>query len=135
VAIVDSDPKWEFSDAWILAAVGQNRRGTDFEYRLRSADHYNHAIPTVEELSQGLGRLIASGLVSASEGRFASTAAARRVWSNSRGDVYTRVVTLLEAMQREPLTEGAWPVSQSSITDALEDSNSRRVSWFKRPPK
>ena len=115
---MSSEPSWEFSDAWIFAAIGSGRRGTNLRGVIGSADHYNHAIPTLEELRQALGRLTASGLVSSDGDKFTATAAGRRVWKRSRGDVYTRVTTLLEALTEQPLTDGRWDVSNDAVTEA-----------------
>jgi len=89
----------------MLAAVGTNWRGTTLLGLLRSADHYNHAVPTDIELTQGLGRLIASGFVAQHKARFAVTSAGRALWKRSGGDVYDRVETLFHALKENPVEE------------------------------
>lgn len=60
------------SDAWILlAAVYSGRKdGADLRSLISAADYINHAVRSYEELSGGLARLRAAGLIVEKRGRY-----------------------------------------------------------------
>ncbi|HEX8081399.1 MAG TPA: hypothetical protein VF557_14405, partial [Jatrophihabitans sp.] len=55
---------WQFADAWVFTAVAiSGDSGCDLTDLVAAADGINHAILTADEVSQGVGRLEASGLM------------------------------------------------------------------------
>lgn len=111
-------PAWEWSDAWILGSIGPRRRGTDLRWLLRSADMLNHAIPTEAEVGQGLGRLVASGLVVHRGLRFAMTPAGKRLWGQVSGRQFEIVNSLFSSLKDVPMTEGTWPLHPADVPSA-----------------
>ncbi|WP_448631190.1 hypothetical protein [Cellulomonas soli] len=109
---------WELSDAWILAAIGRGTRHDELNALLRAADYYNHAIPTEDEVRQGIGRLQATELIAVNGRRWQPTAAGTHLWTTSTGAGYTRVVSLLEALSSVPLREGTWDVPPGALDRA-----------------
>lgn len=64
-----------WADGWILLAVAMcGPSGGDLRTILATADYVNHAIPTYDELAEGLARLQQRGLVARRGDRFARTA-------------------------------------------------------------
>ena len=121
-----SAPSWSFSDAWVLAAIGDGRRPSKLRDIVGAADYYNHAIPTEDELVQGLRRLMASGLVREEERKFAATPAGRTLWNSSSGNGYDRVESLLEGLEHTPLVEGRHDLPPCAVHEAYR----RYIRWF-----
>lgn len=72
----------EPSDSWILLAVilGEGNEGATLRDILAAADYANHAIPTYEELSGGLKRLIAGSHVERERERYRPQAGVRAMF-------------------------------------------------------
>ncbi len=67
------------SDYRILASVGSSRRGTDLKGLLVAAGARDHAALELDEINDGISRLLANGYVVKKEfGRIAATGKARR---------------------------------------------------------
>lgn len=109
---------WELSDAWILAAIGAATRHGDLRDLLAAADHLNHAVPTEAEVRQGVGRLLASGLVADVGDRWVPTPRGRALASGVVAGGFERVTALLDAMASVPLVEGAWEVPPGALERA-----------------
>ncbi|MGN8247193.1 hypothetical protein ACTHAM_000865, partial [Cellulomonas soli] len=116
---------WEFSDAWILAAIGD---GT----LIGAADYYNHAVPTEVELSQGIGRLLASGLIAEVGPAWKPTTASTALWARSTGSGYLRIASLLEAMSSVALVEGIWKPPSGAL-DRGSRRYARPFTWMLPP--
>ena len=63
---------WEFADGWILMSIFLASRSSpaNLEAVLAAADAMNHAIPTQNEISESLSKLLALGAVHMSENEF-----------------------------------------------------------------
>ena len=67
-----SNENWEFADGWILMSIFLASRSSSakLESILAAADAMNHAIPTQNEISQSLSKLLAVGAVHMTENEF-----------------------------------------------------------------
>lgn len=129
---LDESP-WRYSDAWILAAIGYGCRHDELSGLIGAADHYNHAIPAAGEVSQAIGRLVASEVISIRGRRLVPTEAGKTIWRRSKGDGYQRIVSLQAALSAVPMVEGAWELP----ADALERGYHRYahpLTWRWRAP-
>ncbi len=112
-----SKGEWSWSDAWILAAVALNPAGAGLADLIGTADGINHAIPTRDELSRGLGALIAANLVELIDGRFFTTAAGNVVRTKWRGGLFDWGEALLPKLQCLPR-----PAEEFALTELDMDS-------------
>jgi hypothetical protein len=111
---------WDFSDAWIMTAVAINgEQGCDLAELIGAADACNHALLTDEELSRGVGRLVASGLLSHDGGRFHLTDAGRALASRRKGGMIGQVTSMEKLLARQPVTEGRWNVAPEVVSAAV----------------
>ncbi len=66
--------RYVFSDGWLLLSVDRcGDEGGDLRGVLATADYLNHGIPTYDELSMGLSKLMHDGLVERAGERFRAT--------------------------------------------------------------
>ncbi|MBX9245967.1 hypothetical protein ICW40_14255 [Actinotalea ferrariae] len=109
---------WEFSDAWILAAIGDGIRHDELSGLVAAADHYNHSIPTKDEVGQGIGRLVASGLVTSAGRSLEPTPTGRTLLRADTHGGYEYVRQLFLAMARVPVVEGRWDLPPGTLERA-----------------
>ena len=64
--------EWSWNDGWLLMALllAQVTKGARLVQWIAAADMTNHAIPTAEELSSTLTKLVRCRLVTAARGRY-----------------------------------------------------------------
>ena len=67
-----ANANWEFADGWILMSIFLASRSSpaELEAVFAAADAMNHAIPTQNEISESLSKLLAIGAVHMSENKF-----------------------------------------------------------------
>ena len=67
-----ANANWEFVDGWILMSIFLASRSSSvkLEAVFAAADAMNHAIPTQNEISESLSKLLAIGAVQLSENKF-----------------------------------------------------------------
>jgi hypothetical protein len=83
-------------------------------------DGCNHAIFTDEELTVGIGRLVASGLMEpATPDRLTLTHAGVELAGRRRGGLFGQVGSVLRLLGRVELVEGRWEVDHGSIAAAV----------------
>ena len=120
---------WDQTDAWILAAIGGGTRHDELSLLVGAADHYAHDIPSAADLSGSVGRLLASGLLSATDHTWEPTPAGRALWDRSTGSGYDRVVSLLSVLAAVPLVEGRWDVPPGALDRAYR-RYTHPVTWW-----
>jgi hypothetical protein len=102
--VVRSDgPALTRSDAWLLAAITEGSRGqaVTLEEFVHDCDYLNRAIPTFDEVSLGIPRLVAAGLVTVQGQTFRATEPAlrlrRSLGAKTLGDVLDQMAAALGA--------------------------------------
>jgi hypothetical protein len=111
---------WSFSDAWVMTAVAiSSEHGCDLSELIGAADACNHAILTDEELARGIGRLVASGLLSHDEDRFQLSDAGRDLASRRKGGLIGQLTSMQKLLARHPMTEGRWNVAPEVVSAAV----------------
>jgi hypothetical protein len=113
---------WDWSDAWLLMAIAlYEDEGCDLVGLIAAADACNHAIPTRDEIAQGIGRLEASSLVRAAAGQFTLTTRGRDLAARRSGGYFEQSGSLHAILlEEQPLVEGEWPVSSAACHAAYE---------------
>ena len=114
---------WEFSDAWLLlAASSGGRRGQDLTGLIAVADALNHEIPTEQVIEHSMGRLIASGLATASDDfRVAVTPEGMALVKQvNRLGVFERAPALCLLLGSRPLMEERWPLPTGAWQNAYD---------------
>jgi hypothetical protein len=100
------------ADAWLLAAVTEGShdgRPVKLWELLHDFDYLNRALPTFDELSFGIPRLMAASLVTYDDGRFRATRRAIEIRRSLRADRLADVSDGMAAAlgaRRYPLPEG-----------------------------
>jgi hypothetical protein len=84
----DALSTWTSSDAWILAATPNTKRGSTLSRVIGSADALNHDIPSRDALARGLGALIAAGLVEEVHGLYRTTPEGRAMRKHWTGGMF-----------------------------------------------
>ncbi len=91
---------FQWSDAWILASVLQG--GRDLRSIIATGDFLNHAIFTLPELNDGLGRLGSAGLIEQHDNQFHPTEAASRCYNRPkvrRAAPFNQINEILEELK------------------------------------
>jgi hypothetical protein len=110
---------WTFSDAWVMTGVAiAGDDGCDLAELIAAADACNHAILTADELTQGVGRLTASGLLAHDDTRFRLTAVGQQLAARRQGSMFSQVDSVRRLLAEVPLTKGGWSVSSEDIDSA-----------------
>ncbi len=123
------EPAWTFGDAWVLTAIAMHGdEGCDLAGLLSAADASNHAILDEDEVSQGVGRLVASGLVTVEGQHFALTPLGKVVAGKRRGGLIGQVRSMHGLLAKQRLTEGSWRVPAGSLDAAYAAYISRTGS-------
>lgn len=123
-----TESQWVWSDAWVLWSVAAGSTpSTTLRQLISAADYVNHAVPTYDELTGALGRLLAAGCVErvgrgyrASDDIQAALAAVRTPRSSALAEInalFAHLVTL-----PVPAATSAKPVlSKTAYRRAVED--------------
>ena len=112
----------------MVSAAGCGRRGCDLSRLIGTADAYNHDIPTEDVIERSIGRLVASGLMTASHDlRVRLTREGRKTARKAKGGMFERAPHLLDLLQAHPLTEGHWPLPPGAWQTAY-DAYVRRMA-------
>ncbi len=139
-------PPLTSSDAWLLAAItevspgGQSVSLTQF---VDAADWLNRAIPTFDEVSFGVPRLVAAGLMAVDGLALRSTPKARRargtVHPSTLGGVLYAMEDLVgaahygELQPPEDRSLGRWPSLTPDDLDRAVREHSAQVERWSRP--
>jgi hypothetical protein len=100
--------RWDFTDAWLLTAMGGfRRRGRSLSKLIAVADAMNHDVPTEAQAARSLGRLIASGLAGIRGSRYRLTPSGRAVYRKRRGGWFDQANTVLHALKSSAAER--WP--------------------------
>jgi hypothetical protein len=116
--------------AWFFLSIG-DAGGRDGWASLRdvigSADSNNHSIPTANELSQGVSRLVAAGLVQTDGSRTQLTEGGREAFDTAnrhgRGHI-DRMLILSKAWEEAgfpPASPTTWSVSEAEFAAAYAE--------------
>jgi hypothetical protein len=115
-----SSDEWAFSDAWLMMAVaGFQERGCSLVELVPNADMLNHAIPTLTEVRQAVGRLVASGLMREADRHLTLTDEGLRLAGKARGGLFTRVEDLRRRLQHLPLQQEQWDLPADAWRNAV----------------
>lgn len=113
---------WGERDAWLFVAVCDTRRGR-LANVLFTADYYNKAVPSREELDGALRRLCAAGYLQRDVSRFRVTAAGREL-RKTRGEhsIYAEIDRVGERLHRveRPAVLPEWRLGQDEYDRAVE---------------
>lgn len=133
------------TDAWLLAALTEGShdgRAVTLAQFVHDADWLNHAIPTFDEVSFGLPRLVAHGVMTVDGLRFRATPKAialrKSVKGRTLGDVLIGITERVGA-RRYPETEvedrslGRLPGLQPSHLEAAVQEHSRWMDRWSLP--
>jgi hypothetical protein len=137
-------PPLTSSDAWLLAALTEGPR-RDRALTLRefvgAADWLNHSLPTFDEVSFGVPRLVAAGFTTVDGPAVQATAEARRLRSRVRAATLGGVLRAMEkavgaahdggAQAPEDRSLGRWPaLTEADLDRAIREHTARveRVS-------
>ncbi len=93
--------------------------GCDLAGMVAAADASNHSILMEEEVSQGVGRLVASGLVTLDDNHFGLTDAGRAIADKCQGGLIGQVRSMHSLLGRQRLTDGIWPVPAGAVDAAF----------------
>ncbi len=125
------DATWDFSDAWFLAALGQfGLQGCALTELIGTADALNHAVPTVDEAAQSLGRPIASGLANAVDGRFSATPEGLALYEKRRGGMFELTPSLLVQLRRVELIDGRCQFEPGEYNAAFDTYRMRVAKYL-----
>lgn len=120
-----SEPSWDFSDAWVLTAIAVYGAPCSLTDVVSAADAMNHLIIEDDELSQAVGRLTASGLVTVTDDHFALTDRGQALASRRKGGLIGQVESVQGLLRRVDLQEGQWPVPAGALDAAVAAYKSR----------
>jgi len=120
--------QWTWEDGGILMAVYMTQQpgGADLSQILAAADGINHAIPTVEELSTSLTKLLQYGVITNRADCFAVKPRHRPSLENklqSRGGLFSSSDKGLKWLKKADLSqvnEQTVKVSETQVTTAYE---------------
>jgi hypothetical protein len=118
--------EWEFTDVWLLAAIGSYRRPCSLSEVIAAADRIRHAILLEGELEGALGKLTGAGLVRVFEGwTLELTDDGQSVWTGNEQDLADHLKALLEQLSAlEPGTTVV-KVPRGLFDQAVEEYRSR----------
>jgi hypothetical protein len=95
--------EWQWSDAWIFAAVLFNRESDDCRLPdiIGAADFINHAIPTLAEMHGALNRLASVRLVKVRQNvSFSPTETALNLLAKAQSSCKNRVLDLVDGLRK-----------------------------------
>lgn len=122
---------WEFADAWLMVAASDfGKKGCDLSELIGRADAYNHDIPPEAMVERSVGRLVASGLMSVSDGRFRLTEDGLVVARQAGGGMFERAPALLRLLANHPLVEGEWHLPPGSWRASFEQYRKAMSKWL-----
>jgi len=91
--------EWEFTDAWVFAAIAVYDRPCSLVELIGSADWINHAVLLQDELESALGKLAASELVRVYEDwTFEVTDDGASLWSGGVRDLQSQLQVVLDRL-------------------------------------
>lgn len=125
---MSADPvgEWAWSDAWVLAAAPDTPTGCSLSDLIRTADGINHAIVTLDELADGLGALLAAGLLEVRGDHFRTTAAGQAIKKHWKGGLFGWSRTVLPHLRTLPRPRERFEISRADY-DAAVTKYLRRV--------
>ena len=123
-----SAPSWDFSDAWVLTAIAVHEAPCSLTDVVSAADAMNHAIVMASELSQAIGRLSASGLVTVNGDQFALTDRGQALASRRKGGLIGQVKSVAALLRHVDLRDGRWPVPAGALDAAFAAYQSRLIN-------
>ncbi len=106
---------WTWSDAWVLAATTDSRRGCSLSELIGVADGINHAIPTRDELAAAIGALRAAGLLKVEDDRFVLTPDGKALKKYWKGGLFNWSETLLPRLAVLPRTDEQFPLTDEDV--------------------
>jgi hypothetical protein len=135
------------SDAWLLAAVTESGRRVNLQGLIHDADWLNRLIPTFDELSYGIPRLISHGYVVVhrtrnGELRFSATPTAQKMRNSIKADSLGAVITGMAELvgarpwpepETEDRTVGRLPSLTPADVDAAVAQHARWVERWSKP--
>lgn len=102
-------PEWTFADAWVLTAIaGYGDEGCDLRGLLAAADHMNHLILDDDEVTRGVGRFRASGLVVVQDEHFSLTPQGRALAARRTGNLIGQVHSMHTLLASQDLVDAVW---------------------------
>jgi hypothetical protein len=119
-------PRWNLSDAWVLAAIANDRQPTPHALIevIAIADGINHDLLTEGEFCQAIGRLLAAGLIGADAeaDRYWPTQAGSKIRERWRHGSFGWIDAVPPQLQRlgEPQNT-RWPLPQGGFDRAVRD--------------
>lgn len=118
---MQADPRgeWSWSDAWVLAASPGDPDGCSLSDLIRTADGINHAIVTRDELADGLGALLAAGLVEVRGDRIRTTPAGQAIKNYWRRGLFGWRKSLLPRLRKIPRPAARFEISPADYEAAV----------------
>jgi hypothetical protein len=104
---VEDQAGWQFTDAWLLTAIGQfGRRGCSLSELIGAADALNHEVAPEPVAADSLGRLIASDLVAHDAKRFRVTKSGRAIYRRRSGGMVELAKSAFAVLPEYPARKG-----------------------------
>ena len=104
----------------MMAIAGFQEHGCSLDELVPNADMLNHAIPTLAEVRQAVGRLVASGLMRVDGERLTLTDEGLHLAGRARGGLFTKVEDLHRRLQRLPLADEEWHLRPDAWRSAVD---------------
>lgn len=119
-------PAWEFSDAWVLAAISGYRRPCSLPDLIAAADGIQHAIVGQDELEESLGKLTSAGLVRVFEDwTFETTDQGGMLWPVDGRDLEVRLKETLAQLANFEPGRTVVTLPRKLFEDAIDEYRSR----------
>lgn len=124
--VANEQTSWQFADAWVFTAIAVHRdAGCDLSGLLAAGDAINHAILADDEVSQGIGRLEASGLVAVQDGHFSLTPEGQDLAARRKGGMFGQVRSVQALLKRKDLRDELWIVPAGALDAAYAAYSAR----------
>ncbi|KQW46025.1 hypothetical protein ASC77_19170 [Nocardioides sp. Root1257] len=113
---------WEFTDAWVFAAIAVYDRPCSLVELIGAADWINHAVLLETEVESALGKLTAADLVRVYEGwTFELTDDGSSLWSGGVRDLQSQLQVVLDRLELVEPGGARVPLPAGVMDRALED--------------
>jgi hypothetical protein len=127
---------WTMTDAWLFAAIAHDQPAVHkLTEIIAIADGINHDVPSEEEFTKSVGRLIAAGLIGADarRDRYWSTDAGAELRKRWKHGAFGWIAAIPPQLDRvgEP-QDGAWSLPAGAFRSALDEYRAWAAGWAKR---
>jgi len=124
--VVTTPDQWDFSDAWVFAAIRTASTGSGNSASLAemvaAADAINHAILLDSEVQNAVQCLLGAGLICIDgRRRFRLTGSGEDIGARHRGGLIGQVSVVLSALQRVERRSVSWSLQPDEMNAAIAE--------------